>query len=81
MIEEIKKTNKEIKEKTATLMLAAFALVAALAWNDAVQTLFNIFFPENNGVIGKFIYAIIITVVVVIISRHLQKILHTEEEQ
>ena len=42
--EEIKKTKRELKEKTITLILGGFGLVAALAWNDAIQSFFNTFF-------------------------------------
>jgi len=59
--------------------LGAFALVAALAWNDAIQTLFNTLFPKSNGLIGKFIYALIITVIVVVISLRLKKISEEKE--
>ncbi|OGZ26968.1 MAG: hypothetical protein A2365_01580 [Candidatus Nealsonbacteria bacterium RIFOXYB1_FULL_40_15] len=66
--------KEAIKEKMATLMLAGFGLVAALAWNDAVQSLFNAYFPQGQEVLGKFTYAFLVTIVVVIISIQLQKI-------
>ena len=72
-LNEINKTKKELKEKMLTLMLAGFGLVAALAWNDAIQTLFRLLFPESEGVIGKFSYAVIVTALVVIISLQLKK--------
>jgi hypothetical protein len=72
--DKIKETKKEVKEKILTLILAGFGLVAALAWNDAIQTLFKVFFPESEGVVGKFIYAAIVTVIIVFISSHLRKI-------
>ena len=70
---KIKETKKEVREKMLTLILAGFGLVAALAWNDAIQTLFKVFFPKSEGVIGKIIYAIIVTIVVVLISSRLKK--------
>jgi len=72
--ENFKEIKKAIKEKILTLTLAGFGIVAALAWNDAIQTLFKILFPETEGVVGKFIYAVIITVIIVIITFQLQKI-------
>lgn len=74
IFEEIKKTKDATKEKMVTLILAGFGLVAALAWNDAIQTLFNSLFPKNQEIIGKFLYAFLITIIVVIISLQLQKI-------
>ena len=71
---EIKKINEEIKEKTLTFILGGFGLVAALAWNEAIKTLFETFFPKENALIGKFIYAIIVTIIVVLASSQLTKI-------
>jgi len=75
-IEEIK---REFKEKTVTLILGGFGLVAALAWNEAIKTLFETIFPKKNELIGKFIYAIIVTIIVVIISLQLRKISEKRE--
>ena len=75
----IKETKGAIKEKMLTLILAGFGLVAALAWNDAIQTLFKVIFPKSEGVIGKFIYAVIITILVVVITLQLKKISEKKE--
>jgi len=75
-IEEIK---KEFKEKTITLILGGFGLVAALAWNEAIKTLFETIFPKKSELIGKFLYAIIVTIVVVFISLQLKKVSEKKE--
>ena len=46
--DKIKETKKEVREKMLTLILAGFGLVAALAWNDAIQTLFKVFFSKKR---------------------------------
>jgi len=76
---EIKEVKKEFKEKTITLILGGFGLIAALAWNEAIKSLFEIYFKKSNALIGKFIYAIIITVIVVIISLQLKKLSKEKE--
>ncbi|MFA6177488.1 MAG: DUF5654 family protein [Candidatus Paceibacterota bacterium] len=64
----------QIRKQTAGYVTTALSLVAGLAWNDAVKSLIEIFFPLNtSGVLIKFIYAIIITLVVVILSTYLLK--------
>ncbi|MBI5369768.1 hypothetical protein HZA85_01050 [Candidatus Uhrbacteria bacterium] len=63
----------EVLEKMSTLATAGFGLVAALAWNSAIQDLFNRFFPDQGSLIAKFLYAILITVVVVVVTSHLGK--------
>ena len=74
----IKQAQKETKEKMMTLVLAGFGLVAALAWNDAIQTMFKVLFPRSEGVIGKFLYAIIITILVTFITIQLKKLSEKE---
>lgn len=75
-IEEVK---REFEEKAITLILGGFGLVAALAWNEAIKTLFETIFPKKSELIGKFLYAAIVTIVVVIISLQLRKISEKKE--
>jgi len=67
----------EIRERTLGYMLAAFGLVAGLAWNDAIQTLISYFYPlPENTLPAKFMYAVIISVVVVLISVSMSRLFH-----
>ena len=69
------KITSEVKEHTVTLMLAGFGLVAALAWNDAIQALFKEIFGEApSSVAAKFGYALVITAVVTLVSARLGRI-------
>lgn len=78
-LKEIGETKREFKEKTITLILGGFGLVAALAWNEAVKSLFETFFEKSNELIGKFLYAIIVTIIIVIVSMRLKKIAEKKE--
>jgi hypothetical protein len=66
--------SREVIEKTLQLATAAFGLVAALAWNDAIQTLFAQIFGEAADLTAKFFYAILITVIVVFATIRLARI-------
>ncbi|MGH9909654.1 MAG: DUF5654 family protein, partial [Nitrososphaerales archaeon] len=55
------KVRMELVEKMSALITAAFGLVAALAWNSAIQNLFNQFFGESGSVSAQIIYAVIVT--------------------
>jgi hypothetical protein len=71
---EMEKVKREFKEKTLTLILGGFGLVAALAWNEAIKSLFETLLPKSSALIGKFIYAIIVTGIVVFVSYLLNKV-------
>jgi len=58
--------QKEVIEKIAALITAAFGLVAALAWNTAIQEIFRIVFGDQSGVWAMITYAVIVTIIAVI---------------
>ncbi len=55
----------QVLETIAALMTAAFGLIAALAWNDAIGTAIKNTFSNDPG-IGQFIYAIVVTIIAVV---------------
>ncbi len=70
----------ELREKTTGYILTALGLVAGLAWNDAISSAIKLFFPfGSNGIIVKFIYAGIITVIIVVVSNSLLRVLGPKE--
>jgi len=74
------KLSLEVRERTASYIAAAFGLVAGLAWNDAIITFIDTFFPTgSNTVLAKFIYAIVITIVAVVGTTYLLKIFKKKE--
>ncbi len=74
---EKKNLKIEVLEKISTLATAGFGLVAALAWNDAIKKLFSEIFPKPGGnILALFIYAVVITVVVVIITVYLGRLIN-----
>jgi hypothetical protein len=60
----------------------ALGLIVGLAWNDAVKSAIDYVFPmQNDGLSAKFIYALILTLVVVIVTFYISKALIEEEEK
>ncbi|MEM4271745.1 MAG: DUF5654 family protein [Candidatus Pacearchaeota archaeon] len=57
--------KKEVIEKIAALAAAAFGLVAALAWNTAIQEAFKKIFGEASNLWAMFGYAVVVTIVAV----------------
>ena len=59
--------KQEILDKFGVLVTTAFGLVAALAWNDAIKAIFKEIFGEQSTVVPMLIYAIMVTIIAVIL--------------
>jgi len=68
----------QILETIAALLTAAFGLIAALAWNEAIKELIAQYFTAGDALMGLFVYAILVTIIAVIagliIARALAKL-------
>ena len=60
--------REQILDKMSALITAAFGLVAALAWNDAIKAIFKEIFGTSDTLIPMIIYATIVTVIAVILT-------------
>ncbi len=58
--------QKEVIEKIAALITAAFGLIAALAWNTAIQEIFRIIFGDQSGVLAMIFYAVVVTIIAIV---------------
>ena len=68
--------EREIRERVVGYLTAALGLVAGLAWNDAVSALIVHWFPvQRNSILAKFIYAAAVTMVVVLITTYVVRLL------
>ncbi len=82
---EIRLTG-EVLDKFSQLITTALGLVAALAWNTAIQSLFTEIFGDAGGKLaGQFFYAVLITVVVIVatisVGRAAERAKKAEEER
>lgn len=73
--------KKDVIEKIAALLTAAFGLIAALAWNDVIKSLFvGPCGSEGAGALcalssgGPWAYAIIVTVIAVLVAIWIGKV-------
>ncbi|MDD6286339.1 MAG: DUF5654 family protein [Methanobacteriaceae archaeon] len=60
--------QKEMLKTISILMTTAFAFVAGSAWNEAIQALLNEFLEQGSAVTGMLIYAVVVTIIAVIIT-------------
>lgn len=76
-------------KQMATLATSGFSLVAALAWNDLIKVFIEEFVKpyvsKGSGIIAQLIYAVAITIIVVLITFQLawiqEKFEKKEEEK
>lgn len=79
---ESKKVTSEVTDKIVGFLTGAFGLIAGLAWNDAITALIEYFFPlDKNGLVAKFIYATLLTVLLVIVTIYLMRWLKKDSEK
>lgn len=78
MVEKIRRSMKKIKIeflKTITKMVsAAFAMVAALAWNTAISEIIKKYLKQGNTLMSWLIYAMIVTLVAVLVGFYLSRV-------
>lgn len=67
--------KEEIKGQTTGYIVAALGLVAGLAWNEAIKALIDHLFPlSQNSLLAKFVYAILVTILVVIVTSYVVRV-------
>jgi hypothetical protein len=68
-----KETTRMVIQSCIALASAALGLVAALAWNDAIKALMKEIWGENEGLAALFTYAILATLIAVVVVLVLAK--------
>ncbi len=66
--------KSEVIEKIAALLTAAFGLVAALAWNDAIKAFFKEIFGTAETLGPMLAYAVAVTIIAVAVTIWIGKI-------
>jgi len=82
--EKKKELHVEVVKQMLTLATSGFGLVAALAWNsliqDVIKTYIKPYFPEGS-IISLIVYAVIVTVIAVIVTFQLSKLVKRLENE
>ncbi len=73
-----KRLSIEIVTQMLTLATSGFGLVAALAWNSVVQNFVSNYIakwlPGGSGIVSLLLYAIIVTILAVLVTFELSKL-------
>jgi hypothetical protein len=76
--EEANAVRKQFVKKTLDLATSGFGLVAALAWNEVIKETVNTyikpFFGKESGIISLILYAVLITLLAVVVTYNLSKL-------
>ncbi|MEI6587386.1 MAG: DUF5654 family protein [Candidatus Moraniibacteriota bacterium] len=82
LLSEIAKVKSEVRNRTLKYIVGALGLVAGLAWNDAIKSFIEYFFPQDqNSLKAKLVYALVITFVVAVASFYLMRLEKKEEKK
>ena len=60
------------------LATVAFGLIAAGAWNKLISDVIALFLKPGSGVVAELIYAVIITIVAIVVVQSLAKLAEKE---
>jgi polyferredoxin len=71
---DIAELKKGFIIQVTALMTIAFGLVAALAWNNAIQSFFKDIFGSATTTLPMVIYAVIVTVIAVVVVFYLSRL-------
>lgn len=76
--QEKKRLDLEVVKQMITLSTSGFGVVAALAWNSLIQEFVNNYvkkyFPQDSGLITLFLYAVLVTLLAVLVTVQLSKL-------
>jgi hypothetical protein len=62
------------------LATVAFGLIAAGAWNKFISDVIALFLKPSNGVLAEFIYALLVTIVAIVVVQALAKLAEKESQ-
>lgn len=83
--EKSRQIHIEAVRQMLTLATSGFGLVAALAWNNVIQSFVNDYvkqwLPQSSGLISLLLYAMIVTFLAVFVTLQLSRILERMENK
>ncbi|MCX6788597.1 MAG: DUF5654 family protein [bacterium] len=75
-----KRFRREGRNQAITMVITSFSFVAGLAWNEAIKSFIEFFFPSEGGRFAKLIYALLVTLIVVLVSYVLTSMRHKDHD-
>ena len=80
--EEKDKIETAFRRRTEGYIITAFGIVAGLSWNEAIKSLMEYLFPmQKDTILAKFLYALIMTTILVFISLYVVKFVNKKDDK
>ena len=83
LFREAQEFRRQFAKQAFKLVTSGFGLVAALAWNELIKEVVNLYvkpyFGKSSGLISLGIYAIIVTFLAVLITYQLSRFAENKE--
>lgn len=83
LAQEITKIEREFSKTIGTLVVSAFALVAALAWNTAITKILERYLalkPESS-IFSWLLYAFIVTLIAVVVTVYTSQLVKDKQQE
>jgi hypothetical protein len=80
MANSIQRIRREFLRRVTDLSVAAFGLVAALAWNDAIKETITKYISPGSTLTSRFIYALLVTVLAVAVTVQLSNLVEKSKK-
>lgn len=82
LLKKAEKMKEATREQMVSFITAALSLVAGLAWNDAIASAIKEVFPIGaSSIVAKFLYAVLMTVVVVVMTLGVRRVLASPQQE
>lgn len=72
--ENLHKIESEFFKTVSTLVVSAFGLVAALAWNTAITKIMEQYLAKPDSIVSWLIYAVAVTLIAVFVTIYLGRV-------
>lgn len=56
-------------------MTIVFGLIAVFVWNEAIKVIIDLYLPSGEGITGLLVYAILITIIAVVATLIIAKVI------
>lgn len=67
--------NTNFKTRTIGFIITGLSLTCGMAWNESIRQMINTYFPLSTDIlVMKVAYALVLTLVLVLLAEYLQKI-------